>query len=450
MKLVSQIRKYCAPETFTESLERYTLDTSQSLTITRIVRVALYCIGLIPAMILDLAMRKKSSSLSRLLINQTVYQLTLAKNALVGMLPKSLQKNWESLAVATVILAEVALTMYLCAPNATENTFLTVNNALTLTIVATGVRAVTKLISLKIKEAATNSAAAAKNAVIKKLLPFADLLGDAFLAHFPEIGNAAVLKRTREREYISNSKDWEYIFDPIDTEFIETLEAVLQKEGLPQSLRAAAKEAREIASQPSQAQLLESFATAIEDANAADAILKAVETARYTDLKALNSAANAVYTLVKTEKQRNEAQKKQTETNEALLEKLSLLQLDASWLNNFPEIQNAVKDVKSASVAASAAEKADDVAQEKVRELRAHASAAADAANAALQKLLQKVDLPQSLRSTAEIEKDKKTTDAPLLESFAELIEAAVKADTALQELHGKAQTLRSIADIST
>ncbi len=110
------MRGVFAPSTYKESLERCTHDRSLSLTITGIAKVALYYVALIPERLLDLVMGKEQSSLSKLIANQTVYQLTSVKNTIVRKLPEFLQKNWKPVAINTVILLGAALIVYLRAP----------------------------------------------------------------------------------------------------------------------------------------------------------------------------------------------------------------------------------------------------------------------------------------------------------------------------------------------
>ncbi len=111
-----QIRGLFAPSTYEESLERFTCDGFRSLTITGIVKVAFYYLGIVLVMGLDKITGRRPPSLTQLIANRTVYQLNAAKDALVRNLPEFLQKNWKTLAINTVILSGAALVVYLREP----------------------------------------------------------------------------------------------------------------------------------------------------------------------------------------------------------------------------------------------------------------------------------------------------------------------------------------------
>ncbi len=405
--IASQIRKYCAPETFQQSLERYTCNSSRSLTIARIVKIALYCIGLIPVIFLDQLMRKKKSPLSSLVVNRTVHQLTLAKDTFIKNLPESLKENWKSLAISTVILSETALLVYLRISTSTgnetkANPFLTVNGMVILAALTTAFTAAVKLRSSKAKEVSSSQAlhlvapqtAEAENAstrtdevseeaedkVIEKLLFLHKEVDINCLQQFPlilqtvEKENASAHAdeaREQAEEKALNAQN------PAD----EALQQLLQDKDLPKNLRAAEKKLRE-EEKFDQAEHLESF-------------VKLLETAQ------LQNKANE-----------NEVEQDKEKVRESLLEleeKVGEICMEFPAILKAAEAENAFADA--------------DEAREQAEEKALNAGKAADAA---LQQLLQDKDLPKNLRAAAEtLRKEEKSDQAEILKSFAESLDAA-------------------------
>ncbi len=352
------IRRYCAPETFKGSLERFTQEDCLSLTITGIAKVVLRWIGLVPASFLDLVMGKKESSLPRLIANRTVYQLTLAKNTLVGKLPESLQKNWKSLALTTVTLSGTALVVYLRVPTI-EHTLLTVKNVLAVAGIGALIATVT-LRSLILRAQENQRAQEARN--------------DA------EISLSIVQRQIVEKFPLLNEK--------VDATCLNKFLLIRN------AVNAAAAAA----------------AAAVAEENAIDMAVKASEAYGSMYVKTHATAFATAYANAGSSLYPGVA--------------AAISAIDAVHIHPGREIVDAAK------AQLTTLRKANQLVASKEEK---------NAAEEALQKLLQDVDLPGNLRIEVErLKREKKSDQAEVLESFAELLVEEKKLHNAVVKLRSK------------
>ncbi len=115
--LENSIRERFAPQTNVQSLNRYTREGFQSLSIIGIVKIALFCLVIVPAQVFDIVQGNKESSLSGLVLNRTIHHLNTAKDSLAGKVPESIKENWKPLVIAGGILSGIALVVYFRMPN---------------------------------------------------------------------------------------------------------------------------------------------------------------------------------------------------------------------------------------------------------------------------------------------------------------------------------------------
>ncbi len=429
------IGRWFSLETSEQRLKKNPREDFPSLTIIGIARVAFYWIGFIPVMILSLVAGKIQFLLSSLGANQTVHQLTLAKNILVGKLSESLQKNWKSLAIATVTLSGTALIIYLRIPILTDNetqsnAFFTVKNMLVMTGVGVSIAIAAMLVSPIFEEKRRlikEEAASALDPLVQGLSLLEEKVEITYLEKFALIRSAInAVKRAKVADKATEAAKAVHL--KVYAKYIKALAraVVINQISIPlnESFESSFSEACTTVYKTYVIQL-ENFVSE------AEVRVKKIKQLRPVEKITLDTEERWT-ALMKEERDLVKVKVTSSATKNADKKKANQIDIEVVIVENTLQLVTSSKDKENANlvrVAATTAKQVTLAELEKANQVRIAAFADADEA---LQQLLQDVDLPENLRSTVErLRQNGKSDQAKSLESFAELLKTAVEANTA-------------------